>query len=66
MTQDEAMQMLERVFADFSAEERECFRDNVERRLGLRIGEKVSPDLHDKVARVLVEEIQMVLMGRDA
>jgi hypothetical protein len=66
MTPDQAKRTLDAIFADFSAEERETFRDNVERRLGLHIGEKLSPKMHDKVARIVVEEIQMVLMARDA
>lgn len=65
MTQDQAMQMIDKIFANFSEDERQSFRDNVERRLGLHIGDKVAPEMYDKVARILVEEIQMVLTARD-
>jgi len=65
MTPDQAMQIFEAIFADFSADELKTFRYEIERRLGHLIGKKISPEMKDKVARIIVEEIQMVLVARD-
>ncbi len=55
---------VEAIIASFTEEERQSFERELDRRLGELVGRKLTEAVKDKIVRIIVEEIEMVLQAR--
>jgi hypothetical protein len=66
MASDESRNCTETIIASFSAEEQQSFLREIDRRLGKFVGRRLSKTVEAKIVAVIVEEVEMILVARDA
>lgn len=65
MPDKSAAATVEAIVASFTEEERQSFERELDRRLGKLIGGNLTETMKSKIVRIIVEEIEMVLVARE-